>query len=139
MKISYRLTSGAALGVLALSIVASFVAPAPRAAGFDLCDLLEPQWGPTIPKLATLVWLGAYVVFTVQGLRNRSGPRWLAIACVPALVLTLVKESERARSFCYTGTPIGLFIWFSAVMIMFLHHAFQPRTPGTVKDGVTES
>jgi hypothetical protein len=137
MKIPYRLTSSAALGALALSIAESFVPRAPRAAGFELCGLIDDQW-ETMPKLVALVCLGAYVVFTVQGLRNRSGPRWLAIAGVPALVLALVEQSERVRSGCYTKAGL---VWFlillSAAMIMFLHHAVQPRIPGRVKDKVT--
>ena len=94
-----------------------------------------------MPKMATLVWFGAYVVFTVQGLRNRSGPRWLAIAGGAAVVLSsLVEESRHIRSGCYTNDGLVLLlIWFGSAFIMFLHHAVQPRTPGTAKGGVTES
>ena len=81
-QIPYRLTSGAALGALALLFV-----PSPRAVGWgNACGNMDDQFDMT-RKLVMLVWLGAYVVFVRQGLRNRSGPKWLAIAGVLALFL----------------------------------------------------
>ena len=127
MKIPYRLTSSAALGALALSIVASFLPRAPRAAGFDLCSTLDDQF-ETMPKLVALVWLGAYVVFTVQGLRNRSGPRWLAIAGVPALFLSIESHWWRTSNCSSSGSVAILFLWAGIVSLMFLHHAVQPQT-----------
>jgi len=140
MRVPYRLTSGAALSALALTLVASFVPRAPRAAGFDPCSIIDDQWN-MMPKLPTLVWLGAYVLFSVQGLRNRSGPRWLAIAGLLAGVLSsLVEVSKHIRFGCYTKDGLVLsLMWFGFAMIMFLHHAVRPRKRGAAQDGLTES
>jgi hypothetical protein len=132
MKISYRLTSGAALGALALPMVSAFLpSPPPRhlpmpvgtgEVGFDLCHVwvqLDPMC-----KLLVWVWFGAYVVFAVQGLRNRSGPRWLAIAGLPALFLWIQSDWWRISAGCYsTGSVILMFVWAGTVSLMFLHHA----------------
>src|SRR5712691_11115297 len=88
-----RQVRAAALGSLALPIASEFLPPAPPrprpvsvvsgSVVWDPCTLwvqLDPMY-----RLIALVWLGAYVVFTIRGLRNRSGPRWLGVAGVLAL------------------------------------------------------
>src|ERR1035441_5867865 len=92
MQIPYRLTSGAALAALALPIVSAFLPgstprlrPVPLqdgSIGWDPC-FLWVQLHP-MAKLVALVWLAAYVMFTLWGIRNRSGPRWLAVAGILA-------------------------------------------------------
>jgi len=80
-------------------------------------------------RLAAWSFLAAFVVFTVQGLRNRPGPRWLAIAGVPALGALIMSERWRISAGCYTTAGLGLSsLWAAVVSLMFLHHAFQRRT-----------
>ena len=129
MKIPYKATSGAALGALALLFVPSAWMPVPsppRSEGWDVvCGLIDDQWDTT-PKLLVAVWLGAYVVFVRQGLRNRSGPRWLAIAGLLALFLWIESQSLWISGAC--GSPARathVFLWAGIVSVMFLHHGFQ--------------
>jgi hypothetical protein len=124
MKIPYKVTSGAALVALALPLVPS----APRAVdSWVMCGLIEDQWDTT-RKLVTLVLLGAYVVFVRQGLRNRSGPRWLAIAGLLALWLWVESQSLQISAGCYgTGGMARLLLEAGIVSLMFLHHGFQSR------------
>jgi len=127
MKINYRLTSGAALGTVALAIVSSFLPRATGTVGSVLCSTMDDQFD-TMPKLVSLVMLGAYFVFIVQGLRNRSGPRWLAIAGVLALFLPIATD-WRISAGCYSTAGVAVrFLVAGVVGLMFLHHAFQPRT-----------
>ena len=109
MRIPYRLTSGAALGALALPIVVAFLPRAPHAVGWDLCSTIDDQF-EMMPKLVTLVWLGAYIVFIVHGLRNRSGPRWLAIAGVLALFLSIESHWWRISNCSSSGSVAILFL-----------------------------
>jgi hypothetical protein len=128
MKIPYRLTSGATLGALALGMAVEFLARAPRAAGWDPCSMVDDQFG-TMPELVRLVSLGAYVAFTIRGLCNRSGPRWLAIAGVLALFLSIKSDWWRISAGCYSsGSMATFFLWAGIVSLMFLHHAVQPQT-----------
>jgi hypothetical protein len=128
MKIPYRLTSSAALGALALAMVVAFLPRGPRAAGWDPCSMVDDQFG-TMPKLVTLVSLGVYVAFTIRGLCNRSGPRWLAIAGVLALFLSIKSDRWRISAGCYSSGSMAIFfLWAGIVSLMFLHHAVQPQT-----------
>ncbi len=128
MKVPYRLTSGAALGAVALAIVSSFLPRATGTVGSVLCSTMDDQFD-TMPKLVLLVWLGAYFVFAVQGLRNRSGPRWLAIAGVLALFLPIATDWWRISAGCYGTAGVAVrFLVAGIVSLMFLHHAVQPRT-----------
>ena len=133
MKISYRITSGAVLGALALPIASRFL---PQPSGLDpIYTGWEPctvwvDYGPLF-KFVLFLCLAGIVVFTIRGLRNRPGPRWLGIACVPALLLAILSESLRIThaSGCYSKARlICWFTWLGVVMIMFLHHAVQPHT-----------
>jgi hypothetical protein len=133
MKIPYRLTSGVALSALALLMVVASLSRAPRDAGWDPCTV-DDQFD-TMPKLVTLVWLGAYAVVTVRGLRNRSGPRWLAIAGMLALFLS-IESSWRISAGCYSRGSVAIFfLWAGIVSLLFLHHAVQPQTTFLVGRG----
>ena len=132
MKISYRATSGAALGAFGLLFVPSAWLPVPsplRPEGWAyVCGHIDDQWNTT-PKLLFLVWFVAYAVFVRQGLRNRSGPRWLAIAGVLALVFSIKSQSLRISGACgSTAETVKVFLWAGIVSLMFLHHGFRPRT-----------
>lgn len=134
MPISYRWTSGAALVLLTLPIVEMFLPPAPLrpryiqphsgAVGWDPCSLvaqLHPMY-----KLIVLVCFGAYVVFLVQGLRSRSGPRWLAVAGALALLLWIESDWWRVSAGCVSNRSIAiLLLWAGTACLMFLHHLVQ--------------
>jgi len=108
--------------------------------GWDPCSAVDDQW-ETMPKLVTLVWLGAATVFTIQGLRNRSGPRWLAIAGVLAL-FSSIKRDWRISAGCYSSGSVAMFfLWAGIVGLMFLHHAVQSHvtfpaghSPGSLRE-----
>src|SRR5215475_1451144 len=90
MRISYRFTSGAAIASLALPITETFLPAAPQRPRPVPLEPGEVNWAPCsvwfqldpMDRLIALVWFGAYIVFAFQGLRNRSAPRWLAVAGV---------------------------------------------------------
>lgn len=132
MTVSYRITSGIALGALFLNIATEFLPVASQrhipeavegALWLDPCSLWEQI--PAMAKLLGVLCFGAFLFFLVQGLRNRPGPRWFAIVGVPAFVLQI--DWWRVNARCY-GTPglVGLFTWLGAVELMLLHHAVQP-------------
>ncbi len=134
MAISYRITSGAALASLSLPILEMFLPPAPLrprpvppsggAVGWDPCTLwvqLDPMY-----KLIALVWFGSYVVFTFQGLRNKSGPRWLGVAGILALFLWIQSDWWRVSAGCVSDRSLTiLLLWAGIVSLMFIHHVIQ--------------
>jgi len=77
-------------------------------------------------KLTAIVCLVAYVVFIIQGLRNRSGRRWLAAAGVLALILWIQSDWWRVSAGCYSSRSLAsLFVWAGVVILMFVHHVIQ--------------
>jgi hypothetical protein len=138
MKIPYKITSGIALGTLSLAIVSAFLPlPPPRhLLTWDPC-MAWVNYDP-MERLVLFLCFGTFLVLTAQGLRNRSGPRWLAIVGVLALVLGVASDWWRIAGGCYsTASLICSFTWFGAVAVMFLHHAIQPRaeSQARLKDG----
>ncbi|WP_321477418.1 hypothetical protein [uncultured Paludibaculum sp.] len=80
-----------------------------------------------IDKLAVLVGSAAFLIFLVQGLRNRTGPRYLAMAGLSAVPLAVLGDWWRIGAGCYsTGGMVCAFTWLGSVSLMFLHHATQP-------------
>ena len=78
-------------------------------------------------RLGIFVCLGAFVLFAVQGLRNRSGPRWLAIAGLPGLLFAILSDWWRISAGCYDAVSLTLSsFWVVATGAMFFHHAAQP-------------
>ena len=55
------------------------------AISWDPCQMIV-EYG-SMHQLMGLIAFGALVVFTVQGFRNQTGPRWLAISGILALIL----------------------------------------------------
>ncbi len=51
---------------------------------FDSCLMWEQI--PAAVRISNLLWFGSLLALLVQGMRNRSAPRWLAIACLMALI-----------------------------------------------------
>jgi hypothetical protein len=132
MRISYRISSGAVLATVGLLIVTNALLPVAQqrpkateqgAVGWDPCSLWE-QMAPTV-RLATLVCFGAFLVHLVQGLRNRPAPRWLGIAGLPALGLTVNHQLWWINRCSTPSHELEYFIWVAAVGLMFLHHAIQ--------------
>lgn len=136
MKVPYRVTSGtAAAATIVLPVVSRYLPlrparPLPQAPDgsivWDPCTAWV-QYAPMY-RLVLLVCIAAFTVFVVQGLRNRPGPRWLAIAGVPALAAAIMSDWWRISAGCYsTGGVAFVFLWAGIVSLMFFHHAVQPR------------
>jgi len=136
VRISYRWSSGTA--VLAIAML-SVIPPNPTEVfsgsgiHWDPCSMWEQM--PQSARLATLVLFSAALAFLVQGFRNRSAPRWLAVAGLIALPIAVQHRMWWIVS-CY-GPQAR--VWYSAaagaVGLMFLHHIIQrPRSlqPQTV-------
>ena len=124
MKVPYILTSGAALCAPALLILAPSVTQTPRVADSYACDLMDDQFA-MMPKLFAFVWLAAYIVFTAQGLRNRPGPSWLAIAGMLALSLSVKSYWWRLSNCVTSGSRFRSLLFAGIVSLMFLHHAMR--------------
>jgi hypothetical protein len=135
MRIRYRISSGVVLVAVGLLIASALLPisalhptvakPAAEggAVGWNPCLMWE-QIAPTV-RLAALALLGAFFVHLVQGLRNRPAPRWLGIAGLIALGLTVNQQFWQVMR-CYTALDTLLFfVWVAAVGLMFLHHIAQ--------------
>jgi len=130
MKISYRWTSAATLGYLAMLIASAFLPLSPPRVGSApvMCGLVDDQFEST-HKLTALVWLVAFVVFTVQGLRNRSGLRWLGVAGVLALLSSIQRDWWRVSAGCYRKDHVAILLLGAGILsLMFLHHVVQRRS-----------
>jgi hypothetical protein len=140
-RIPYRTTSGAALGTSLVLTVWTWLPKSPPALPkhpgpgewqFDLCTL-SGQIG-AIDRLAVSAGLVAFLVFLIQGLRNRTGPRPLALAGIAAIPWAVLGDWWRIRAGCYSlGGMICAFIWLGSVGLMFLHHAVQPHRKATAE------
>jgi hypothetical protein len=73
--------------------------------------------------VVAFVAFGTLIVFAAQGFRNRSGPRWLALFGILALVLAIEDEWWRIKCYAAPGLLLGL-IWL-AVAGLLLHQAVQ--------------
>jgi hypothetical protein len=129
MAFSYRWTSGALLAFIPVAAVVKqlsprswYAPPAPNVGTWDPCFLWEQI--PQSVRIASLWFFAALVVVSVQGLRNRAAPRWLAAGALPALA---VAEHERYRFLnCYGRVDKALFAGYTAlIVVMFLHHVVQ--------------
>jgi|WetSurMetagenome_2_1015567.scaffolds.fasta_scaffold378047_1 hypothetical protein len=76
--------------------------------------------------LAHLVCSGAFFVFMLQGLRNRSGPRWLAITGLISVAVFVEDEWINIKSNGAAGLTV-LCLGYGSVAAMLLHHAARPR------------
>lgn len=129
---AYRMTSIAVLGTFVLVVFSSFLTRHSNPVSAPQ-NGAEIAWDPCMMwvnygymhDLAALVTFGAFLFFAVQGLRGRSGPRWLALAGLLSLVLAI--EDMWWQITC-GGTVHAVLIgtWYCCVAIMFLHHAVHP-------------
>lgn len=132
MKISYRTSSVAVV----LVFVGMFAIPEslmmrPRIStvptsdfvGFDTCFMWE-QIAWTI-RLAALVWFGTFLPLLVQGLRNRTLPRLIAVVCLIAFGWNIQSQLWRVQH-CQSNFGIGVYaVWVATVALMCFHHVFQ--------------
>jgi hypothetical protein len=92
---------------------------------FDPCMMWEQV--PATVRISTLVWFTSFLILLVQGFRNRAVPRWLAIACLIAVVPTFHHQLWRVQQ-CYTKLgAVDFWICIGTVCLMCLHQAFQRR------------
>jgi hypothetical protein len=76
-------------------------------------------------NLSVLVSFGAFLFFTVRGLRSRSGPRWFALAGLISLIVG-VEDTWRETNCGGAISKILICIWYSSVAMVFLHHTIHP-------------
>ena len=78
-------------------------------------------------RIETLVFLIAFFLFVVSGMRNRPGPRWLAIAGLAALPLSLQTMWWKIGMGCYViASLVPSFTSMALIAVMFIHHAVRP-------------
>ena len=134
MKISYRVPSIAIVPVVVGMIVVpgSLMVRPPTpttrvledgAVSFDPCSAWE-QIG-FLTKLSALVWIGTFLPLFIQGLRNRTLPRVVAVVSLIAFALSLRDQLWRVQH-CDSHVGIAVFaVWVSTVGLLCLHHIFQ--------------
>lgn len=135
MKVSYRVTSSVFVISYVLVIASQLLVNGLRGhesatvdevgvAQFDPCTMWEQM--PATVVLSSIVWFVSFVILLVQGLRNRSAPRWLAITCLVALGPTVNHNLSWRLQHCYTKVGrVGFWICVSAVGLMCLHQILQ--------------
>src|SRR5690242_15505620 len=97
MRTRYRITSSVVLAALLLLLVSAFFPPPKQT---PVTSGAEAAWNPCtmwvnyggIHDLMVLVCFGAFLIFIVQGFRNRAGPRWLAFVGVLAIIQIVEDE-----------------------------------------------
>src|SRR5262249_60902489 len=104
MRVSYRMTSGAVLSVYIAGIIYGIffsqksrpteTAAADGTVAFDRCGMMWEQMSPT-KQLAALVCGPSILGLFIQGLRNRPVPRWVAVAGLTSLAVTLWYDKWR--------------------------------------------
>jgi len=125
MHSRYRITSLAALAATALLCLSGLLPGPRRPVSFDPCMLWVQV--PFLVKLATALLFYAFLVFLLQGIRNRPGPRWLAVVGLCSL-LVLAHDRLWWWQSCSTPSHIAIdCLWGAAMSTMLLHHALQPR------------
>ena len=134
MRISYRVSSIAlvlvVIGMFLLpnSILVRPIAPTRTLVdgmvSFDPCFTTWEESGWLI-RLSVLVWIGTFLYLFVQGLRNRTVPRAVAIVSFLAFVLSLHNRLWRVQN-CGSGLGIVVFwVWIMAVVLMCVQHIIQ--------------
>jgi hypothetical protein len=133
MKISYRVTSIAVVLVVVGMIVVpgsmTMRPPTPARISADGSVSFDPcaSWEQTgwLIRLSALAWIGTFLPLFVQGLRNRTMPRVVAIVSLIAFGLSLHNQLWRVQR-CDSNVGIGLgAAWVVAVGLMCLHHVLQ--------------
>ena len=133
MRTRYRITSLFVLGTLLILMISVFL---PLSKQSQIGASTNARWNPCVAwvnygpmhNLIALVWFTAFIGCITQGWRNHPAPRWLAIAGVLAIILSVEDEWWQISSRCYGLPTLTLSaLYFSAVLLMFLHHVLQRR------------
>lgn len=132
MTITYRWTSIIALA----SLVTMFLSPSwlspPQRSGVTLDSPGVLAWDPcrayaqmsASAKGGTFVFLAAFVVLLIQGLRNRQGSRSLAILGLLSTPLLVISDWWRISAGCYSPSALTLnTLCLTSAALMFIHHA----------------
>jgi hypothetical protein len=133
MRISYRVSSIAVLlvfGGMFLLPESSMVRPRAHtrslvdgSASFDPCFMLEESgW---LIRLSVLIWIGTFLYLFVQGFRNRTVPRLVAITSLVAFGLSLHNRFWTVQH-CDSNLGIVVFwVWIMAMGLLCVHHIIQ--------------
>lgn len=78
-------------------------------------------------RLSVLVWFGSFLVLIVQGLRNRSVPRWVAAVSLIAFGLTTYSKVWREMRCDAPAGIVAFFVWTATVGLMCLHQILRAR------------
>lgn len=134
MRFSYRMTSALFIAAYVIFVASGLLFnPSLKPAiqtnldvnvfQLDLCTMWEQV--PAALRISTLLCFGSLLVLLIQGMRNRSVPRWLAIACLITLIPTVNHELWRVQQ-CYTTlSKVGFWVCISATVLMCFHQMFQ--------------
>lgn len=132
MKIPYAGSSKFAAGALSVLLISVLLLPLapipPRAGGSSFPPCRTWSYFDPPDRLAVLVWVLAFGVLLARGLRDRPGPRWLAIAgAMLCPASTLPSEWWRSASNCYNPAVVACWsLFLLATIAMFLLHSIQP-------------
>ena len=127
LTIPYRFTSSIAVSAFGVLIIGAFFQTSTSTpaisnrdrGGWNLCSAWV-NYG-SMHNLMVIISFGAFIVLTIQGLRSRSGPRWLAILGLLSLIV-LIEDEWWQITKCYS---LCNNVWLTVPVMVLLHHTFQ--------------
>jgi hypothetical protein len=128
VKISYRMLSAVVLVVLVAVIFVPTDSPIPLPVdggpAFDPCTMwVTVHWTYRLPRA---LWLVTFAIVMVQGLRNRTTSRTIALVSLASLGVTIHYEWWEV-SRCSSRFGVASFIFCtSTIALLCLLHLFQP-------------
>lgn len=124
MRVSYRWSSGLAVGLFALGeFVLTGRRLPPPTGGWDPCSLIAQQ--PILVRLSSLTCVITVPIVLIQGLRNRRAWPWAAAAGLVSLWPLATASLWRLRH-CYTPlSEVGFWTCYAGIGLMCLHHVIQ--------------
>ena len=132
MKISYRWST---IPVLLLPLgSAAFTSLFERSAGAtaDLSPCYLWEQLPVVTRLSALLFLPSFPILVVQGLRNRSVPRWMSAACLLGFAGVLQHEMWRSLACRNRFEMVSSLFWAGTVVLMCVYQIFGQTTTGRV-------
>src|ERR1019366_4010030 len=127
MRISYRVSSIAVLLVFGgMFLLPASLIMRPRTLTMALVDPCA-MWQQIVwlIRLSALVWFATFLSLFVQGLRNRTVPRVVAIVSFIAFCLGPVNQLWRVQH-CEANLGIVVFsVWITVVGVTCVHHIIQ--------------
>jgi hypothetical protein len=138
LRTQYRVSSVAVI-VVVVGCVLSFV----------VTPEVSPDLAPNGQSEPCVIWdqltytvrLGTVAAFAAslgclfRGLWNRPAPRWLAIPGIAGLPIAFQYHLMREHTVCRPEIPTSELILCGALILMFLHHAIQPRRQRSAASG----